>query len=842
MSKTKRPSQPDLLIRMAFCQQRCFSLLLESDGAKRRGNLDEAIALSRELVEVNGEQLQLAEQYNRDCAEPIDTKPIAQPLINTLNTLADFHQSRGQLGLAEPLRDDAQRLAREYFGDAGNALAQRQRAASLISLGRFTEALIALAVARDFYEAEENRLEMARVTIDIAGIRQWLGDFERAEADMQHAAAMLDAIPATSNLQHSVDLQQLRLRLNHDRALVLRWLGCYSEAERLFQEVLPEYERLGVRPSIEYQLAAILVAQGDVETGLARAASLEPVFIHNQNFRPKYAGLLRLMADGQLRLKQPQMALQTARKALSDLEQFVDPDLLWRVQWLEASALRVLGNLSDALAAYHRCVATIAQLRIAPLGFRLDSTFLQDKWGIYEDAVSLCAEIDRPRDACAIIEQIKSRTLSTVLSVSRGQRPSNDALRRRFDELTDQLNALEYSGYSGVLSADQVARQRIQFLQERSEMLERVRFSDDRWRGLSEPVGFNLDDVLASLDRRGQAALNLFLIDDEVVTVLLTAKQVRIARQPLDVDVRRRLHEYLSNLQALRPNPLGFDASREFVLGAKHFVSQEFLTAALSTNGLIVIPHGVLHLLPWSGLIFNARRLFEYCPIGMLPNLSCITPKTEPKRIPTGVGLIGDPDYGELTQLSPLKSAGDELAAIQQLYESGSRVVHPVCIASSAKSDGFYELAAKADGQGGILHIACHGTYDPTEPMSSGLLLSDAKIDAAEIANQPLRWAEVVLSACNSGWRPMQVGGVSLVGDDILGLPAAFLEAGASSVLVSIPEAGDRASRELTVKYHEERLKGNSPMAALQVAQKYMLNSGSHQPCHWMGFVVYSSH
>jgi len=67
-------------------------------------------------------------------------------------------------------------------------------------------------------------------------------------------------------------------------------------------------------------------------------------------------------------------------------------------------------------------------------------------------------------------------------------------------------------------------------------------------------------------------------------------------------------------------------------------------------------------------------------------------------------------------------------------------------------------------------------------------------------ASLPFR--EAVLSGCSTGWRPSQVVGVELSGDDMLGLAAAFLEAGVRSILVSVPPAADLATYELMVGYH----------------------------------------
>jgi CHAT domain-containing protein len=123
--------------------------------------------------------------------------------------------------------------------------------------------------------------------------------------------------------------------------------------------------------------------------------------------------------------------------------------------------------------------------------------------------------------------------------------------------------------------------------------------------------------------------------------------------------------------------------------------------------------------------------------------------------------------------------------------------------------------------------------------MSSGLLLADSKLDTAEVAAHRLPFDEVVLSACSTGWRPTKVADVPLNADEILGIPGAFLEAGARSVLVSIPKAEDRSAAALTTAYHRGRIAGQASLQAFQGAQRQLLVDGV-PPNAWAGFALYS--
>jgi CHAT domain-containing protein len=196
--------------------------------------------------------------------------------------------------------------------------------------------------------------------------------------------------------------------------------------------------------------------------------------------------------------------------------------------------------------------------------------------------------------------------------------------------------------------------------------------------------------------------------------------------------------------------------------------------------------------------------------------------------------------YAGLEGLKDLPSTRGELEDVGDLYRDCGAAVRGPLLDTEATEAAFWALTERVAGPGNVLHLSCHGTAVPNEPMSSGLLLADAKVDAAEVARAALPFDEVVLSACSTGWRPTEVGDIVLTADEILGMPAGFLEAGVKAVLVSISKAEGQAARALTTHYHRGRTAGEPPLRALQDAQKRMLASG-RPPGAWVGFALYGS-
>ncbi len=859
------PSKFDLLMRMWQHQKESVELLARAEFLKYRGDLDGARKAYHKLISVSKGHLDTALLHNQHHENPVEIPPIVQPLLNAMTTQANIHESLGDVDQGEKLRDEALELSREYLAESSSADMERARAASLTTQGRFNQALVALTAARDLYQTEGNLIKLARTTVDTVDILQWLGDYARALSELRRAQEIIAPLvpegpPSEQNIltsfaegvkaimsgtgdgrraQDVAALYRISLEIDYYQGLISKSLGRFEEAERFFGKVLPEYQRRRVGPAIEYHLASALVGKGKYQEGFDYAARLEPAIIRGGFLRQKLAALLKLQGEALLGLDKPGEALSRVQRGIADLARYHDPDLLWRLQWLEGRALEAMDQSKEALGAYAQAAHTVNSLRKAPLGYRLDSTYLKDKLELFERGIQLANASGNADRCCELMEMIKARILTATLSVPRSSEAEGaHELENQVDELTQQIDALEYTGYRDGHS-DDLQKNRDSLLAKRAALLERIRFSDPRWRTMSEPVPFDLSMSAKVLSDRGQAALSLFYQPERIVAVLIKDGNSAVGAVEVSPDTNAGLGAYQRNLQAARPDPALYDFSAKLGIEANHLVPPDLLSQATQAKGLIIAPHGPLHLVPWGGLVFEGSRLFEYCPVGVLPNLSCLVHlgaafSTEPR-----VALLGSPDYGELRALEKLPGSQREVETIREMYAKRKGVIEPPLVGEEATEDRFWKLAKHPDAEGGILHVACHGDTVPSEPMNSGLLLTGSRVDASEIARTSFKYDEVILSACSTGWRPMQVQDIMLAGDDIVGLPGAFLEAGARSVLVSIPRASDIVAPEFMILYHEHRVEGKTPLAALQEAQKSMLSNPVYPPHLWIGFAVY---
>lgn len=852
------------LFGLSQLQVQVADLFVRAGVAEAIGDYAAASSAYFKYIEAGSAYLQAAVDFNHRFPEsPYGLPELVQPLVNGLMVSADIESSLGRADTAQAQREKALALSRQYLGRKGTAESKRSLAGALTLQGRFNEAITALFETRDLLLEDKDLLGLTRVAIDLADLFHWLGDYRRAKDELDHAYSIIHPLigdrPVTTHdvLKGVIDSIGSILRGKGDSGMATRnmqlfrdfveinyWSGMlakalhqWDEAERCLQVALPNYRSLGVAEAIEFQLAQVKLGRGEYAAALEQCRGMAGAFEQGA-FRAKRPVLQRMMAQCLHAAGESAEALRLLREAIDDLcHLHPDPDALWRAQALNARVLADTGRADAALDAFSDAVETIRLLRIAPLGYRLDSTFLTDKMTVYSDAIEQAMRGGRADTCCVFMDSLKSRTLSAVLGTGRAADDAGDALVTQFDALSRELDAIEFAGYKDRTAAPQQARQH-ELLEQRAALLERIRITDARWRSLSESPLLDLAAVHTALAQRSQAVLSLHYNEPVLTCVLLWQGECRAASLSLAPELPNDLSVYADNLSREHPNVFQHDLSAEFGTQASDLIPQELLSVALGAQSLVIVPHGLLHLLPWAALMHQGKRLFEYLPVGIFPNLALLAGDAAPARA-RSVSILGVSEYPGLAQLGDLPSVRQELADIGSLYREAGLSVHGPCLDADATAAAYRSLTRGLSEAGHLLYLSCHGTIVRQEPMNSGLLLADSKLDAAEVASSRLPFDEVVLSACSTGWRPTEVADIPLNADEILGIPGAFLEAGVRAVLVSISKAEGRSARALTTEYHRRRIAGETPLRAFQSAQRLLLASGS-PPSTWAGFSLYS--
>jgi CHAT domain-containing protein len=125
-----------------------------------------------------------------------------------------------------------------------------------------------------------------------------------------------------------------------------------------------------------------------------------------------------------------------------------------------------------------------------------------------------------------------------------------------------------------------------------------------------------------------------------------------------------------------------------------------------------------------------------------------------------------------------------------------------------------------------IWHFACHGDHDPDDPLASSLALEDGPLTLGAILARPGgRQRLAVLSACQTA----RIG--DRAPDEVVGFPAAMLQAGVAGVVSCLGEVEDDAAMLLVLRFASHVADGVPGPRALALAQAWLRGS-TNQDLH----------
>jgi CHAT domain-containing protein len=471
------------------------------------------------------------------------------------------------------------------------------------------------------------------------------------------------------------------------------------------------------------------------------------------------------------------------------------------------------------------------------------TSFLRDKTAAYEDLLLLhLAREDEEGTwrAFAVAEKAKSRALADLLTgvVERAPAASADPeLEEQLRGLQADLNAT-YNRLLGVASDDE-DETAISDLQERAVELERE-ISRLRLQANAIPDPFAALGALEeeALERLPTDAvlLTYHIVGDEILAFVNVGDDIRVFRNLGSVGVVAELLQRLSiqwDRFRVGPEFVGqhialLERSAREILSHLYVVLvtpvEAFLEESRLSDGagapekLVIVPHGLLHQIPFHALFDGERYLLERFEISYAPSarVYSLCQQQQGTRVSDEKALV-------VSVPDPLIPAVTQEARAVARHLPGAEVL----------SDGRATIGALriASSSCRVLHLACHGLFRSDNPMFSSLKLHDGWLTAADVMQLDLGGSLVTLSACESG-RSEVFGG-----DELIGLARAFLGVGASTLVVSLWLVQDEATASLMEKYYERLREGAGAAGALRSAQLAIKEERPH-PYYWAPFVL----
>jgi CHAT domain-containing protein len=281
-------------------------------------------------------------------------------------------------------------------------------------------------------------------------------------------------------------------------------------------------------------------------------------------------------------------------------------------------------------------------------------------------------------------------------------------------------------------------------------------------------------------------------------------------------------------------------------------------SAVGSSKQLLIAPDGALNVIPFAALHDGKQYLvtkytFTYLTSGR--DLLRFGLRSTAKS--SGPVIFADPDFSGAKTTAPAPTRRSR--AMQGLTwkrlpgtaQEAEALEKSLTGATIYRDKQATEATLKGLRAPSILHLATHGFFlaDADASVENPLLRSglvfaganalssgsdDGVVTALEAAGLDLRGTRlVVMSACETG-----VGKITN-GDGVYGLRRAFVIAGAESLVMSLWEVDDAATRDLMDGYYKKLKSGLGRSAALQAVQQQMHATPKYaHPYYWASFVA----
>ncbi len=795
-----------------------------------------------------------------------DLQRLAHVEINVGNI---YHrQDRFEEGLA--CYERAYEALVPFRDSEGLAVALYNMAVCLITLNDFPRALATYQRAREMCVQQGMVLLVTQADYNIAYLYYLRGEYGRAIAMLRETRLECEKNGDAYVLALcDFDLSEIYLELNlsaealetaHDgyerfqklgmgyeeakcqanEAMALSQLGKPLPSLELFAQARPKFvrEKNLVWPwLIDLYQAVVLFDEGRLFE--ARRLCSRAAEFFDSSFLPGKAVLCHLLfARICLRSGDAAAARSECQRALRRLEKVDAPVLRYQAEFLLGRCQQASGDSLGAYESFQRAREALETLRSSLHGEELKIAFMKNRLEVYECLVELCLdERVRPNSAeesFGYMELAKSRSLVEQL-VQHAHASSDDdtgqsGLVRRIRGMREDLNWYYRRIENEQLNKEAPSRQRIEQLQK-----EALAHENELLRVFREvpaartEFGPTIGSAIASLKSirdclpENTAIVEYFTVRDQFVAAILTAETLEIVPvTPVSraVDLLRMLHFQMSKFR------LGSEYTQRFeklLLGAVKAHLKQLYEEVLApfrerirVQHLVVVPHGVLHYVPFHALYDGAEYLIDSLTISYAPSSSIFAHcQRKPSRTSGPSLILGVPD-----ERAPLIL--DEVQTVAKTLPGSELFIGAAANHAALREKGEHSR---------LIHIATHGNFRQDNPMFSGIRLGDAYLNLYDLYQLRLDAELVTLSGCATGMNVVSPG------DELLGLIRGLLYAGAQSLLLTLWDVHDKSTAAFMTKFYRRLSEGDSKARAVQGAMTDLREEYPH-PYFWAPFLL----
>ena len=703
--------------------------------------------------------------------------------------VAYFYYLRGEYARAISAFEAARRSCEEAGDQHHKALCDLDQAEIFLELNLVSDAALLAERSIDGFGALGMNYEVAKALAFAALAAERLGQPERS-ATLLARARRVFAKEDNRVWTAMIDLYQAFASYAADRP---------REAGELAATALASFERSGI-PS-RTALCEVLLARLALERGdLTRARSLSA--------------------------RATQRAATVGRPIL-DLQ----------TQLISGQVDEAAGDREAAMAAYTRAEAALERMRGQLATDELKIAFGDDKQAVYQGLVAITLEEqgeDAARRAFKYAEKAKSRGLADLLAFGAGElRPVRDGfedlaakvreLREELNWLYRQLDAEELKGNERSMETVVRLLADCRHREERLLRHQRRLLSADAELGSLQGAAVSDASAVAEVLPDGAALIEYYVVRDLVYAFVLDRGRLSVRPVALLSDLREAQIQLGFQLEKFRLGP-------DYVARFGQFLEESTRTLlcqlydellapvldGLEADHLVVVPHDLLHHLPFHAFHDGERYLVDRFVVSYAPSATVL--RLCSLRQPGSADhslVLGVPDKRAPMITEEVKMVAERLPEAHLL------------VGKEATPDALARWGANCR----ILHLATHGLYRKDNPMFSAIQMGDSRLSLMDLYGMRLEAELAVLSGCGTGMSSVRGA------DELVGLTRGLLHAGARAVVATLWDVNDESTAQFMDSFYRDLLATEQPAAALRTAQLELRERYPH-PYYWAPFLL----
>lgn len=687
--------------------------------------------------------------------------------------------------------------------------------------GQFQLALDMYRKALELHESSRATRSMAKDLTNIGLIYLTVNDLEEAEKHIQQAIRIEKGIGDRFGLASDLAVLASIAWQKNNLAKAESYLREALEIRRGVGDVRGESNDL-------IQLAAIQLNRKESRERTNDEdvlATIQQAIEKKKLLQDRYGQVTTLSYAGQYYRLQGDYARSVSymKEASTLAEQLQATTLQWQTLYGLGKTYEKMAQHADAVSAYQSAVRLIENQRVDLKSEQFRIGYFESKDFVYTDLVASLVRQGLFAEALQAVESSRGRSFLDILG-TRAAKQQDHAILQSLDSIDSKLAAVDEKYKEGLALSEYEMSMVPQWRARRQQLLNDLNTTHEELSSLVSVSPLKVHEIQELLDP--DVTLIEYYVSPSFTSIFsVTRTDIRceVVAQP-SLNILIEALEFRQNLLQAGKNRYEASARKVYDLIFNP------IRSAIRTSKVIIVPHGKLHYIPFGALMDSAGTfLIDSYEISYLPSASLLKYVSQKRK--TGLGFAQSDLFAaanpKVPELTPLPGAEEEVATIAQFFQQKN-----VRVGDQATETVVYAETGDKD----IIHFACHGKFELTEPEKSALYLTrdkqnDGRLTVREIFGMKLDKAQlVVLSACETGLSKI------LKGDELIGFSRAFIYAGSPSLISSLWPVSDE-STALQMRTLYLNLQSLPKGKALREAQKAVRAKFNH-PYYWSPFVL----